>query len=313
MLRVLTYHRIVDSNSLSIVTNVSAPPAAFREQVRYLAENYNVVSMDDVLNAAQTGVELPDRAVLLTFDDAYRDFGEVAWPILKTYGLPVTLFVPTAYPGDSSRVFWWDRIKASIMLTPKTETQVAGREFRFRSQLERYRAYITILHCIEDMPNEEAMQVVAQLSQSLGEFHARAPLVLSWPELRRLANEGVTLGAHTRTHPIMTRISAERTREEAAGSLKDLQREIGRVTPVFAYPAGRHDDHAVRILREEGFVLGFTTMDGHNDLASADPLRLRRTNITPRTSMPIFRLRLLPAFAHLDALRHRYAPRFFAA
>jgi len=308
VLRVLTYHRIADPNREPILNrvSVSANTATFAQQLLYLLANYRIVSMDEVLRAVQTGVPTPERSVLLTFDDAYRDFGEVAWPILKRYGTPVTLFVPTAFPGDSSQVFWWDRLFASIMSTLHTEVRLAGNALPLRSEKERYRAFHKIVVRIEDMPHDDGIETVAQICAKLHEPRSPAPMVLSWAELRALAREGVTLGAHTRRHTILTKLSPQQVRQEIVGCRQDLQREIGTFAPVFAYPSGRNDDRVVRVLREEGFVLGFTTIDGHNDLTSADPLRLCRTNISLRTSMPIFRLRLLRPVAYLDRWRHRY-------
>ncbi|MGH7457229.1 MAG: polysaccharide deacetylase family protein, partial [bacterium] len=127
---------------------------------------------------------------------------------------------------------------------------------------------------------------------------------LGWEELRQLAKAGVTLGAHTQTHPIMTQIAPAEIRREISGSQKALQREIGAALPIFCYPSGSHDDTVVDILKEEGFVVAFSTLDGHNDLRSADLLRLRRTNITKRTTSLIFRFRLSRLGAHLDRWRH---------
>src|SRR2546427_3135347 len=123
MLRVLTYHRVADPKD-GLALNpflISATPATFARQMRYLAEHYHVVAMEEVLRAVEQGVHLPSRSILLTFDDAYCDFGEIAWPILKRYRLPVTLFVPTAYPDQAARSFWWDRLYRAVAYTSLTE------------------------------------------------------------------------------------------------------------------------------------------------------------------------------------------------
>jgi peptidoglycan/xylan/chitin deacetylase (PgdA/CDA1 family) len=98
---------------------------------------------------------------------------------------------------------------------------------------------------------------------------------------------------------------AHQIRQEIIGSQQDLHREIGQTLPIFCYPSGHHDDAVRRVLKDEGFVLAFTTLDGQNDLRTVDLLRLRRTNITRRTSRLILRLRLLRLGAYLDMWRHR--------
>src|SRR5207253_2705015 len=98
ILPVLTYHRVDHENAHPELYPglISATPGVFNEQMSFLAANYRVVSMLEVLDAAGTGAALPPRSVLVTFDDAYRDFAEHARPILQRYRLPATLFVPTA-------------------------------------------------------------------------------------------------------------------------------------------------------------------------------------------------------------------------
>lgn len=308
MLRVLTYHRVADMGNTPWLNPrlISATPAVFDRQMRHLADHYDVVSMEEVLDAVKKRVPLPRRAVLLTFDDAYCDFGEVAWPILKRHRLPATLFVPTAYPDQPERRFWWDRLYQAVAYTSRTEFRVAplgsihlGTPEQRRTGLRKIQDYVKAI------PYTKAMVLIDRICAELGQGTPDRASVLGWDQLRQLAKEGVTLGAHTRTHPVLNQVSPEQIREEIRGSQEDLRREIGSVLPIFCYPSGSHDDLIVRILKEEGFMMAFTTLDGQNALGSVDLLRLCRTNITRRTSLPIFRLRLHRLAAYLDMWRHR--------
>ena len=139
MLRVLTYHRIIDlKNSLYFNPRmVSATPANFDRQMRYVSKYYHAVSMAEVLNAAIKKIHLPKRSVLITFDDAYYDFGKIAWPILKRYHLPATLFVPTAYPDQPERSFWWDRLYRALMMTSSERIKVSSLGFSVYSYIQR--------------------------------------------------------------------------------------------------------------------------------------------------------------------------------
>jgi peptidoglycan/xylan/chitin deacetylase (PgdA/CDA1 family) len=100
LLRVLTYHRITepDADPEPSPSLLSATPSDFAQQVDYLNVHYHIVSIEEVLDAVRGGTRLPPRSLLLSFDDAYRDFAEHAWPVLRERGLPATLFVPTAIP-----------------------------------------------------------------------------------------------------------------------------------------------------------------------------------------------------------------------
>jgi hypothetical protein len=154
-------------------------------------------------------------------------------------------------------------------------------------------------------PHFESMQLVDSLCAELGLSRVQGGSVLSWDQLRQLASEGLTLGSHTRTHAILTKVTPKQLKEEIRGSQEDLQREIGACLPIFCYPNGNHNDAVVSVLREQGIRLAFTTLSGPNRLGSLDPLRLHRTVITPRTTPAIFCLRLLPLGIQLDAWRDR--------
>jgi peptidoglycan/xylan/chitin deacetylase (PgdA/CDA1 family) len=307
MLRVLIYHRIADPESLPRFDPalVSATPAVFEQQMQYLAARFRVVALSDVLRAFEMGTTLPEDAVLVTFDDAYADFGTTAWPILKSLGLPATLFVPTAYPDCPEQLFWWDRLYCAVTSTtrPELESPPFG-TMSLRTHDDRLDAFRRLREHLKRSTHHEVLRFVDDACDRLGGVSTDTNGVLSWNELRRLSREGVALAAHTRTHPLLTRIALDAAREEIVGSQQDLERQIGNTLPVFCFPGGQHNDTLVSILKQEGFKLAFTTVRGSNDLECADPWRLRRINITRTTSPLMFRLRLTGLGVQVDAWRH---------
>ena len=97
-LRVLMYHKVNDlwPNPTTI------PTAVFEEQMGLLGElDYTPVPLDAVLDHYLRGASLPSRAVLLTFDDGYRDNLENALPVLRRHGYPAVLFVPIGFLDDA--------------------------------------------------------------------------------------------------------------------------------------------------------------------------------------------------------------------
>jgi peptidoglycan/xylan/chitin deacetylase (PgdA/CDA1 family) len=308
VLRVLAYHRVAEFRSNAAVDDrgISATPSGFREQMRHIARYYRCVSMGEVLDAMERKARLPKRSVLITFDDGYCDFAENAWPILQKFRMTATMFVPTAFPDHPERIFWWDKLyqaftsTASLRLreTPLGPIGLATVEERERGLRALQNYFTTIGH-------QEGVRLVEHVCTELGETAISGGSVLSWNQLRQLAKDGVTIGSHTRNHPIITRLSPDQIREEIRGSQEDLKREIGVALPIFCYPNGNHDDGAAAILKDEGVRLAFTTIPSRNELDATDPLRLGRTCITPRTSLAIFGARLQQLGMQLDAWRHR--------
>jgi len=305
LIRVLTYHRVdwPEAHPHLDPGLVSASPEAFAAQMKYLAANFQVVYAADLTAAIQSqGREaLPPRAVLVTFDDAYADFETHAWPILKQYDIPVTLFVPTAFPDQPKRWFWWDRLFHAINTTEKSEANTSLGRLALEKTTQRKQTFQHLKNYIKTLLNQVALEEVEHLCDELGVL-PRENCVLGWDSLRALAQEGVTLGAHTRTHPIMNTITFDEMRAEITGSVQDLQRETGLMPNVFAYPSGIHDEEVVKAVEQSGVTLAFTTERGINQVGHTDAFRIRRINVGGRTTLPVLRAQMLSLAANFYSL-----------
>lgn len=158
------------------------------------------------------------------------------------------------------------------------------------------------------MPHEDAMRLLDDVHDQLGDAGAPTSRVLGWRALRELAGDGVALAPHTRTHPSLPHLPPAQALAEIRDSREELRRETGSELPVLAYPFGAHDDGVVRLVREAGVELALTCLDGHNRLdgrGGTDPLRLRRTNVSTRSTGMVFRARLYPLATVVDRWRHR--------
>lgn len=288
LLRIVTYHDI-DSTS------------RFDEQLSYLARKYHIVGLSDVREAFTGRRPLPPRAMMITFDDAYASFATLAWPLLRTAGLPVTLFVPTGFP-DSQLSFWWDRLRHAVETTAASH---AG-PHPLRTPADRAWALKQLKNEVKRLPHDEGMQLVDRLEHSLLPSGAHVPCrVLGWSELRRLAGEGVTLAAHSRSHPRLDRVAPDRALREIRQSLEDLERETGAAPPALAYPDGGFDEGVETSAHEAGIELAFTTCRGTNDLTRCNPLRLRRIHVVPEEPLELFRARLAQSSVWLNRW-HRF-------
>jgi peptidoglycan/xylan/chitin deacetylase (PgdA/CDA1 family) len=308
VLRVITYHRIAAPEETPDLDPglVSATPESFRRQMLHLRRWYNPVGIERVVEAFTHHRPLPPRAVHVTFDDAYLDFRDVAWPILRELDVPVTLFVPTAYPGDPARAYWWDELH-------RARSSVDGRWGRIRATLDARGVRVRegsagdpdLRAVLRLLPYETAASLVEGDGLGGGSNGGRMSHVIGWDDLRMLRSEGVAFGVHTRHHVALPWVEAERIREEIRRSLDDVKQELGDGPHVIAYPYGLCNATVARIAKEEGCVVGFTGEDGLNRPGVTDPLRLYRSNITRRTSPGVFAVRMLPWCATVDRWRHR--------
>ena len=294
LLRVLTYHRVdwPDASAHLYPGTLSATPDEFDWQMEHLANRYHPVDVHEVLSAVRRERELPPRSVLITFDDAYRDFSVHAWPTLRKWSVPALLFVPTAYPADREIAFWWDRLHQAARAAGLLETAVDRRRVR------------AIFRRVKALPHPDAMALVDDFCRA-HEAGAAGNDVLSWEELRQLADEGLDLAGHTCTHPLMTRLAVDRAIQEATNSRDDLRSQLGTDLPVLAYPDGACSQELARSLQDAGFEMAFTTQRGLNDLRTAAPLLLRRINVSSSTARTLWRAQLLAEMRHLSAVWRR--------
>jgi peptidoglycan/xylan/chitin deacetylase (PgdA/CDA1 family) len=305
VLPVLTYHRVDEPEcSPELYPGlIGATPAEFDEQMRFLSSLFRPLSLLELLAIRRGEAPLPSRAVMVTFDDGYRSVAEHAWPSMQRHGVPLTIFVPTAYPGDPGKAFWWDRLWSALGREDAVVSTPLG-DLPVRTPAQRLRTYRRLREHLKSLPHERAMAIVDDLSGG-SDAEAPGPSVLGWDELRRLAADGVAIGSHSRTHPLLHKVTRAEASGEILDSLGDLEREIGPTPRVFAYPGGGVDRGVAAVLEQEGFELGFLTRRGLNDLSRPDWLRLRRINVGRSSGLTGIRLQLLPQWARIQRMSER--------
>jgi peptidoglycan/xylan/chitin deacetylase (PgdA/CDA1 family) len=302
-LRILMYHRIdlADSASPLAPCTLSATPSDFAQQMEMLRCDFRPVSWAEVSAALRGETRLPPKAVMVTFDDAYRCFAAHAWPVLRARSIPVTLFVPTAYPDSPDRVFWWDalhwglarRDDRSVVNGPNGPLPLATPD-------ERQRAFRQLSRHIRRQPFRDSLKLIDSLLQDAGP--APGGQVSGWDELRRLQQEGVVIAPHTHSHPILDRIPPDEARREIRASCQDLRQELDECPSILAYPGGFTDATVARIVSELGLEAAVTTRRGAHRLPACDPLHLRRINVSAGTTPEMLRLQLSLAPQLFNAL-----------
>ena len=291
-LPVLTYHRIAWEGSSSLDPAIrSADPETFEAHVTMLASERSMLSADDLLATRRSHRPLPPRAAMLTVDDAYVDFAEHAWPVLRRHRVPVTLFVPTAYPGEPDREFWWDRLHKALVATESDYVLTPIGRLALSSDQERADAHRRLCLAVRSMPHDDAMRWVDAVAAELGPVTPQRS-VLDWGDLRRLVAEGVTIASHSRTHAMLDKVSSEQLVDELRGSRADLERELGGSPPMLCYPAGQASSEVEEAVADAGYEVAFSTREGINDLRHPNWLSLRRVDVGPRTTPNVLRLRM---------------------
>ncbi len=276
---VLLYHR-VNSDDDSYFPGISTE--VFDAQMSYLARNYQVLSLGEILRRIEEGLEIEPYTIAITFDDGYRDNFTHAHPILKKYRLPATLFVATGYIG-TDRVIWNDRVSWAVKHTNRKDftLEIANQRLTFslgstRDKIVSLNLALETLKTVSDSEKSRVADFIVAELNSEGSGLER--LMLSWGELRQMVKEGWDVGSHTVNHVILTRVNASVVKDELKRSKEILESELQRQIGLFAYPNGKPQDFDLStkdFVRQAGYEAAVTTVSGLND-TSTDPFEIRR-------------------------------------
>ena len=271
--RILTYHNFPPSG----VDN-------FVAQCEHIRRWYNPVSLDQVAAFVREGKALPRNAVALTIDDGYRDFYLQAYPVLRRFSIPATVFLMTDFL-DQREWPWWDRLRYAFFETALDSVSfhiVEPVRFGLRDPAARELAFAETAEALKLVPNAVRLDFLARLPET---FHVEIPAhppagrePMSWDEVREMASNGVSFGAHTMSHPVLGSVGDEQLREEIEGSKRRIREELGQAPAHFCYPNGRWVDVGDRVrsaVERAGFVSAVSTESGFNDPGS-DPYMLKR-------------------------------------
>ncbi|GAB4339986.1 MAG: polysaccharide deacetylase family protein [Calditrichia bacterium] len=307
-LRVLTYHRVLPPSEAGHLDprTISADPVIFEKHMRFLKKHFRVLRIEEILSAIYNGEPLPPKSIWLTFDDGGIDFYKFARPVLKALGLTATVFVPTAFPEEPFRPFWWDQIYHSIKF--KKAPLTAIRDLfpqAFSTNSDELSLVKDLQQWLKNTPVKELEQMVQHIRQVLESPEINCQNVMNWSQLEEIQSEGFSVGAHTHNHAILTRLPYNEMKLEVELSLTRLYQKLGIELPIFSYPNGNYNREVLQVMGENKVVLAVTCDDGINRIGRENPLTLKRSDITRKTGPFLFKLRVQPFFAKIDEIRHR--------
>lgn len=244
------------------------------------------VTMDQVVEAAQTGSALPPRAFAISFDDGFRNNLTIAAPILERHQVPAIFYLTTGFMGSDGRT-WIDRVEAAVedrhtatLRLPWGVRHYNG-IFEARQVLDELRLVVKADRSLD--PDRVADDILSQLDMDNSPWDAELDDKLSWSDVRQMAaNPLFLLGGHSHTHAILSFLSPAALEEEIATTLRLLRQEAGIGSRHFSYPEGLphcYSDAVISTLRRHGVVCCPTAENGNNP-RGADLFRLKRVMVT---------------------------------
>ena len=266
--RILMYHRVCKPEELSnpIQAGMYVRPETFRMHCDFLRKNSNVILIDDLIQKLLNKEKLPKRAVAITFDDGWKDNLENAFPLLKSAGLPATVFLPTDFI-DTARLFWTDKIARVLALTPEEFSKYPQfLNSQIRSPEEKLESILTYLFSLGLKEREQLTQELTKNSQPNNERE-----FLTWDEVSTLESLGIKVGSHSHTHRLFKELSKEERINELKQSREVLKARSLLTSNVFVFPGGSHTAEMGVECQDTNYLASLKTSRNYNSGSSIFP------------------------------------------
>jgi len=314
---VLMYHRVTRErppvDGFNPYRGLAVHESDFEEQIAFIRSHARCLDLRTAVRLLKDG-RLPENSVVVTFDDGYRDNLTLALPILERYDVPATIFVSTGLVERTSPL-WWYELEDALRMSEELDTEWRGRPIRYplASVTEKHRAALELNELVKSLSPVEQAEFLGQI-RATGASAAHGEEMLTWGELGQLDRSPlITIGAHTRTHPVLSRLTPPELEDELLGARRELEERLGHQVPHLAYPfgggvqAGWREFQAAEHL---GFECAVTTRFGHlHHRHRIFPCAIPRINIAADDSMDDFAWKM----SGLAVMAHHRARRFITA
>lgn len=258
----------------------------FNEQVSILKQEFNVVSVGELVQQLKNG-HVVNNSVCITFDDGYADNYLSAKPVLEKYHCPATFFIATDYIG-SQQLFWWDLLQDIMLGSPqlpdRLELTIWGKNTEYHltdtvltpGQLEaqknwqwpakaptgRCRLYLSVWEQLLPLEIADIHPALEQIKQwaSYKKEPAADEVPMTKDQLQRLSADGLfSLGIHTSSHAALPFHHLNYQLHELDSCRSFLQANFSNTVNAVAYPYGRYNTDTITAAGNAGIDAGFTT------------------------------------------------------
>ena len=235
-------------------------PNCFEQQIKHLVKYYKIIPLSEIFSKNK-------KSIILTFDDGYKNNLEYAYPILKKYKVPATLFIACDFI-DKNLFAWWDR-------------------------LEHSRKKINLKFLKNNSPEEIEKNIVELTGFKINAKKPSEYDFMNWKDVKKITDV-FEIGSHTLTHPILTNIPLREAEKEILESKKKIEKKLGKQIVSFAYPNGDHNDSLIGLVAKSGYDYAVIYDKGKN--TSANRFNLHRRGINVNDDLPIFATKVAGVF-----------------
>jgi peptidoglycan/xylan/chitin deacetylase (PgdA/CDA1 family) len=260
---------------------------SLRRQLQLLKKRYQVIAPEDFLHWSEEKwsehkLSLPPRSILLTCDDALQNTLTEMVPILQELGLSCLFFATGASADETPSMLWYEELylmllDASDPITLSIPEAGVSLSIGPNAPHEKHSRWWNLVAIFSQFDRELRRGFLDQIREQLRladgwrEQFFQDPtlaarfLTLDRSGLRQLAAAGMTIGAHSLSHPILARASEELAWREISESRNVLEKALGQTVWAFGYPFGNAatvTGRDLRLAEQAGFRCAFMNVGG---------------------------------------------------
>lgn len=244
---ILMYHRILRQ---PLIPGIA--PDIFDQHLDYLKNNFRVIAINRLVEELETNSVKP-YTVAITFDDGHEDFYTNAWPLLKKYEIPASLYITTGFI-DKHYWLWPDLLRYLVIHSPypvRDIEHLGPLSFEADQVLKTWNRLGDYCLALDSFARAAFLQLLAErLDLQIPEQPQHPFVPLNWTQLREMHSQGLDIGSHSVSHPILSKLSDQDLLTELALSQQRIQDELGKAPTGICYPNGMADDVSPNVERQ---------------------------------------------------------------
>ncbi len=298
---ILTYHSVIPYSEKykrfdyrNCVTDEN-----FDKQIRFLKQNYNVVTMDEAVEAIREK-NINERLAVITFDDGFRNNYLYALPVLKKNNVSAVFYLATSFIGKKETL-WTETVNHLLTATGERSIELemngAARRFNLTGPAQKEKASIEIRNYLKFSSAEVEEDILNQLQEKIKDvsdpvsFDPDRYAFMSWSDVNEMEKSGMEIGSHTHSHFTLNMLDKKSSFKDIGDSKKQIEEHTDHTCKHFSYPNGEKGNflpHHFEQLKETGFDSAVTQIKGLNSY-SDNLFALKRINISAKMGMEVFK------------------------
>ena len=278
-IRIVMYHYIRDLQHSRYPRIRGLDVSLFEKQIKFLANNFEIIKMEDLIAYYTESYMPPNNSVLLTFDDGYIDNYNFVLPILNEYGVQGSFFIPgktftTHQLLDVNKIHY-------ILASAKVEDLVKdvnerllyynSSEFKHESISDLYDKYaianrfddkdtIYIKRILQTAVPEKLRNIISselfQKYVGISEEKLAYELYMSEKQISFLKKQGMYIGIHGYDHYWLANLDDKDMKNDIDRAIEVMENFIDKNSWVMNYPYGNYNDLVISYIRNRGCSIG---------------------------------------------------------